>query len=56
MLTKIADFYDIATDYAIKKLTALLEPMFLVIIGGLVGFIFASILLPIFSMVKTLKN
>lgn len=54
MLNKIADFYDIATDYAIKKLTALLEPMFLVIIGGLVGFIFASILLPIFSMVKTL--
>ncbi len=54
MLNKIADFYDLATDYAIKKLTALLEPMFLVIIGGLVGFIFASILLPIFSMVKTL--
>lgn len=54
MLNKIADFYDIATDYAIKKLTALLEPLFLVIIGGLVGFIFASILLPIFSMVKTL--
>jgi len=54
MLNKIADFYDLATDYAIKKLTALLEPMFIVIIGGLVGFIFASILLPIFSMVKTL--
>lgn len=54
MLNKIADFYDLATDYAIKKLTALLEPLFLVIIGGLVGFIFASILLPIFSMVKTL--
>ncbi len=56
MLNKIADFYDLATDYAIKKLTALLEPMFLVIIGGMVGFIFASILLPIFSMTKMLNK
>lgn len=56
MLNKVADFYEIATDYAVKKLTTLLEPMFLVIIGGLVGFIFASILLPIFQMVKVLKQ
>ncbi len=56
MLNKIADFYDLATDYSIKKLTSLLEPIFLVVIAGLVGFIFASILLPIFNMVKTLKH
>jgi len=56
MLNKIADFYDLASDYAIKKMTALIEPLFLVIIATLVGFIFASILLPIFQMVKTLKK
>ncbi|MCX5749504.1 MAG: type II secretion system F family protein [Candidatus Saganbacteria bacterium] len=56
MLNKIGDFYDMASDYAIKKMTSLLEPMFLVIIAVLVGFIFASILLPIFQMVKTLKH
>lgn len=56
MLNKIADFYDLATDYAIKKLTTLLEPIFLVIIGGAVGFIFASILLPIFKMINVIKH
>ena len=56
MLNKVADYYDMSTDYSVKKLTALLEPVFLVVIGGMVGFIFASILLPIFQMVKTLKH
>jgi type IV pilus assembly protein PilC len=56
MLNKVADYFDLATEYSVKKITALLEPMFLVIIGGAVGFIFASILLPIFSMVKTLHR
>ena len=56
MLSKISDFYDLSTEITIKKVTSLLEPMFLVIIGGLVGFIFASILLPIFGMVKTLRR
>jgi type IV pilus assembly protein PilC len=56
MLNKIADFYDLSTDYSLKKLTALIEPLFLVIIGSMVGFIFASILMPIFQMVKVLKQ
>lgn len=56
MLNKVADFYELATDYAIRKLTAFVEPIALIIIGGLVGLIFASILLPIFNMVKTLKR
>jgi type IV pilus assembly protein PilC len=56
MLNKVADFYDLSTDYSVKKLTALIEPIFLVVLGGAVGFIFASILLPIFNMVKTLKH
>jgi len=56
MLNKVADYYDLATEYSVKRITSLLEPIFLVIIGGMVGFIFASILLPIFQMVKTLKH
>ena len=56
MLNKVADYFDLATEYSVKKITALLEPMFLVIIGGAVGFIFAAILLPIFNMVKTLHQ
>jgi type IV pilus assembly protein PilC len=56
MLNKVADFYDMSTEYTVKRLTSLIEPIFLVILGGMVAFIFASILLPIFSMVKTLKH
>jgi type IV pilus assembly protein PilC len=56
MLNKVADFYDMSTEISIKKVTALIEPIALVFIGSAVGFIFASILLPIFSMVKTLKK
>ena len=56
MLGKIADFYDMTVDYAIKKLTTIIEPVFLLIMGVMVGLIMASMLLPIFDMVKTLRH
>lgn len=56
MLNKVADFYELLTDYAVRKLSSLLEPIFLIIIGGMVAFIYASILLPIFRMVGTLRH
>lgn len=56
MLNKVADYFDLATEYSIRRITSLIEPVFLVVIGGMVGFIFASIMLPIFQMVKTLKH
>lgn len=55
MLGKIADFYDLAIGYTIKKLISLIEPIFLCILGGLVGLIMASMLLPIFDMMKVLR-
>jgi type IV pilus assembly protein PilC len=56
LLNKVADFYELSSDYSIKRLTALLEPLFLIVIGGMVGLVFASIILPIFRMVGTLKK
>jgi len=56
MLNKIADFYDKAVGYIIKRLTTLLEPVFLGIMGCLVGFIMASMLLPMFDMMKMLRR
>ena len=56
MLNKVADFYDMSIGYTIKKLTTILEPLFLVIMGGMVGFIMASLLLPIFDMIKILRR
>jgi type IV pilus assembly protein PilC len=56
MLNKISDFYDLSWNYTIKKLTSLIEPFLLLLMGGLVGFIMASLLLPIFDMIKILHH
>lgn len=56
MLNKISDFYDRSIGYTVKKLTTLLEPLLLVVMGSLVGFIMASMLLPMFDMMKILRH
>ncbi len=56
MLEKIADFYDMTVSYAVKKLTTIIEPLFLMVMGVMVGVIMASMLLPMFDMVKTLRH
>ena len=50
MLSKIADFYDEEVDAAVDGLTALLEPMLMVFLGIIVGFIVVAMYLPIFKM------
>ena len=56
MLNKIAGFYDNAVGYSLKKLIALIEPVFIIVLGILVGFIMASMLLPMFDMIKTIRQ
>jgi len=50
MLEKIADFYDDEVDAAVEALTALLEPMLMVFLGVVIGFIVIAMYLPIFKM------
>jgi type IV pilus assembly protein PilC len=54
MLNKVADFYEAVVDQSVKKLTMLIEPFFIVVMGLFVGIIMASMLLPMFDMVKTI--
>jgi len=54
MLGEIADHYDELVRYGLKRVTTLIEPIFLVLIGGMVAFIMASILLPLFRMVNVI--
>ncbi|PIQ89085.1 MAG: hypothetical protein COV72_04640 [Candidatus Omnitrophica bacterium CG11_big_fil_rev_8_21_14_0_20_42_13] len=56
MLDKVSGLYDLRIGYAIKKLTTILEPVLLVIMGCMVGFIMASLLLPIFDMIQILRR
>lgn len=50
MLEKVADFFDREVDYLAGKLTTMLEPLLIIFLGGIVGFIVISVLLPIFEM------
>lgn len=50
MLSKIADFYDEEVDTAVEALTSALEPMLMVFLGGLIGFVVVAMYLPIFKM------
>ena len=55
MLTKIADFYETEVDAKIKSLTALIEPLMIMLVGGIVGFIVISMYLPIFSLYDKIR-
>jgi type IV pilus assembly protein PilC len=50
MLGKIADFYEDEVDQAVASLTSLLEPMMMVFLGIVIGFIVIAMYLPIFKM------
>ncbi|SEA62940.1 general secretion pathway protein F [Desulfuromusa kysingii] len=49
MLTRLADTYDHQTDLSITSLLSLLEPILILVMGGVVGFVVLAILLPLFE-------
>lgn len=56
MLNKIADFYEDEVDVAVAALTSLLEPLMMVVIGGMVGVVLVSMYLPIFDLAGKIKS
>ena len=50
MLTKIADFYEDQVEAAVKQLTSILEPLMIIIVGLIVGFIVISMYMPLFKV------
>jgi type IV pilus assembly protein PilC len=55
MLQKIADFYEEEVDAAVAAMTALLEPIMLVVLGGVVGGLLIAMYLPIFEVAGNIK-
>ena len=53
ILNKTADFYDEEVDTSIQRMTTLLEPMLIVVMAIMIGFIVISIAIPMFDMVST---
>jgi len=56
MLSKIADFYDDEVDASVDAITSLIEPMMMIVIGGMVGFVLIAMYLPIFGMADNLSG
>jgi type IV pilus assembly protein PilC len=52
MLRHLADYWDERVQHDIKRVTAFIEPVLLIIMGGMVAFIMASLLLPLFKLVS----
>ena len=50
MLSKVADFFEQEVDEAVESLSSLMEPMIMVVLGGLIGSIVVAMYLPIFKM------
>jgi type IV pilus assembly protein PilC len=50
MLSKVADFFEAEVDEAVESLASLMEPMIMVVLGGLIGGIVVAMYLPIFKM------
>lgn len=50
MLSKIADFYDDEVETAVKSLSSLVEPLLMVVLGGIIAVLVVAMYLPIFSM------
>jgi len=56
MMDKVADYYEQETNYMIKNLSTLLEPILLLVLGVMVGFLALAIYLPMWNMMKVMKG
>jgi type IV pilus assembly protein PilC len=55
MLSKVSDFYDSEVESTLKGLTSLIEPLMIVGLGAIVGFIAVSVISPIYQLVGNIK-
>ncbi len=55
MLDKIAEFYEDQVEASVKALTSILEPIMIIVIGSIVGFIVVSMYMPLFSIYNNIK-
>ncbi len=56
MMAKVADYYEMETDYIIKNLATLIEPFLLLFLGIMVAFIALSIFLPMWNLMSVMRG
>lgn len=55
MLMKVADFYEDEVEQAVKALTSIMEPLMIIVLGGMVGSILISMYLPMFRIMEIVQ-
>src|SRR6202012_3614960 len=56
MLIKIADNYDNDVDVLVGSLISILEPIMVVVLGGIVGFIVVALFMPMISLIQSMSG
>lgn len=56
VLEELADFYEKEVDYSLKRLTAIIEPVLMMVIGVAVGAMVVMMIIPIYSIVGSLEG
>lgn len=56
MLSKVADFYEDEVDAAVSSLTAAIEPVMIVMLGGIVGCIVIAMFMPLIAVIQNLSG
>lgn len=54
MLNKVAEFYEREVDDAVDGLTKLIEPLLIVVLGGIIGFVVVALYMPVFSLASAI--
>lgn len=55
MLVKVADFYEQEVDATVKGLTSMIEPLLIMFMGGVVGFIAIAVMMPLFKLINSVS-
>ena len=56
LLMRVSTFYSREVDDSVNNLVEMIQPLMMIFIGGLVGLLFASILIPIYSLVSAINQ
>ncbi len=56
LLLKVAEYYDEQADYMIRNMSTLIEPIFIVALGGMILLMALAIFLPMWNMISLLKQ
>jgi type IV pilus assembly protein PilC len=55
MLYKVADYYDAEVKVLTESLTKLMEPLLIIVLGGIVGFIVVALFMPLIALIQKLS-